>query len=59
MTMLHMPEDNLYSFANQYFTTKEFADYIEKRGSMIVTKDSSVFINSSIETRASDHINKL
>ena len=40
-----MPAGNLYSFANQYFTTKEFANYIEKRGSMIVTNDSSVFIN--------------
>ena len=51
-----MPEVNLYSFANQAITTNEFANYIEKRGSMVITKDSSVFINSSIETRASDHL---
>ena len=51
-----MPEVNLYSFANQSITTNEFANYIEKRGSMVVTKDSSVFINRSIETRASDHL---
>jgi len=51
-----MPDINLYSFANQAITTNEFANYIEKRGSMVVTKDSSVFINSSIETRASDHL---
>jgi peptidyl-prolyl cis-trans isomerase SurA len=51
-----IPDGNIYSFANQYITTKEFADYIEKRGSMITTKDSSVFIDRLIETRASDHI---
>jgi len=51
-----MPAVNLYSFANQRLTTKEFASYIEKRGSMIVTRDSVLFIDSSIETRSSDHI---
>ena len=51
-----IPDGNLYSFANQYITTNEFADYIEKRGSMVVTKDSSVFINRLIDTRASDHL---
>jgi peptidyl-prolyl cis-trans isomerase SurA len=51
-----MPEGNIYTFANQRFTTKEFANYIEKRGSMVVTSDSLVFIDSSIELRSSDHI---
>ena len=51
-----IPDENVYSFANQYITTNEFADYIEKRGSLLVTKDSSVFINRLIETRASDHL---
>ncbi len=51
-----MPDFNLYSFANQSITTNEFANYIEKRGSMVITKDSLVFINSSIDTRASDHL---
>ena len=53
-----MPEGNLYSFANQAITTNEFANYIEKRGSMVNTKDSSEFIIRSIETRSSDHIIK-
>jgi len=52
----NMPEGNIYSFANQRFTTKEFAIYIEKRGSMVVTNDSVIFINRSIETRASDQL---
>jgi peptidyl-prolyl cis-trans isomerase SurA len=51
-----MPEGDIYSFANQHVTTNEFLNYIEKRGSMVITKDSSVFINQLIETRASDHL---
>ena len=51
-----MPPGNLYSFANQKYTTKEFANYIEKRRSMVITKDSSVFINRLLDTRYSDHI---
>jgi peptidyl-prolyl cis-trans isomerase SurA len=52
----NMPERNLYTFANQHYSTKEFANYIEKRASMIITKDSSVFIGSALETRVNDHI---
>ena len=51
-----MPRGNMYSFANQIFTTKDFAGYIERRGSMVVTRDSSVFINRSLDTRVPDHI---
>ncbi len=51
-----LPEGKLYSFANQYFTASDFADYIEKRGSMVVTKDSSVFINKLIDIKVSDHM---
>jgi peptidyl-prolyl cis-trans isomerase SurA len=51
-----MPDGKLYSFANQSLTTREFANYIEKRGSMIVTRDSALFIDKSIEERVSEHI---
>jgi peptidyl-prolyl cis-trans isomerase SurA len=51
-----MPQGNIYTFANQRFTTREFAGFIEKRVSMVVTSDSLVFIDSSIELRSSDHI---
>ena len=51
-----MPAGAIYTFADQQLTTKEFASYIEKRGSMIVTDDSSVFIIRSLETRLSDQI---
>ena len=52
----HLPSGNLYSFANQRFTCGEFARYIEKRGSMIITRDPEFFVKNSLETRVSDHI---
>jgi peptidyl-prolyl cis-trans isomerase SurA len=51
-----MPGGPLYTFANQQFTNRDFASSIEKRGSMIVTKDPEYFINHSIEIRLSDQI---
>jgi len=51
-----MPKGIIYSFLNQSLSAKEFADYLEKRGSMIVTKDSSVFISSSLETSVTDQL---
>ncbi len=51
-----MPALNIYSFANKNVTTKEFANYIEKRGSMVITDDSSIFINQLIENHLSDNI---
>ena len=37
-----MPSGNLYTFSNQHLTTRDFASYIERRGSMIVTSDTEV-----------------
>ena len=51
-----MPGGIIYTFANQQLTTKDFASYIEKRGSMIATDDPVYFISKSIETRLSDQI---
>jgi peptidyl-prolyl cis-trans isomerase SurA len=51
-----MPQGTIYTFADQQLTTRDFATYIEKRGSMIITNDSSVFISGSLETRLSDQI---
>ena len=51
-----MPQGNLYTFANQVTTSKDFAAYIEKRGFMIDTKDSALFINRTIETKAADQL---
>jgi peptidyl-prolyl cis-trans isomerase SurA len=51
-----IPAGNIYSFANQFVTTGEFADYIEKKSSMIITKDSALFINRLLDAKASDHL---
>ncbi len=51
-----MPSGDLYSFADQHFSTKEFADCIEKRGPIIITDDPSIFVNKTIETCVSDQI---
>lgn len=53
-----MPAGYLYSFANQHLTTKDFASYIEKRGSIIVTDDPGYFISQTIEAKVSDQIIK-
>lgn len=51
-----MPSGNLYSFADQKTTTAEFANYIEKRGYMIDTRDSVIFIDRTLDTKASDQL---
>lgn len=53
-----LPDGNLYTFASQRLTNREFASFIEKRGSMIVTSDPEYFIKQSIEARISDQIIK-
>jgi peptidyl-prolyl cis-trans isomerase SurA len=53
-----MPSGPIYTFAGQQLTTREFANYIEKRGEMIATTDSVFFINHSLETCLSDQIIK-
>jgi peptidyl-prolyl cis-trans isomerase SurA len=53
-----MPSGNLYSFANQHLTTRDFATYIERRGSIIVTDDPVYFINQTIDAKVSDQIIK-
>jgi peptidyl-prolyl cis-trans isomerase SurA len=53
-----MPAGNLYSFADQRLTTREFASFIEKRGSILVTKDPAYFINQTIDANISDRIMK-
>jgi peptidyl-prolyl cis-trans isomerase SurA len=52
----NIPAGTLYTFTNQQLTTRDFASYIEKRGSMIATTDSEYFIRQSLETSLSDQI---
>jgi len=51
-----LPEGNIYSFADQSVSTNDFTDYLEKRASMVVTKDSSVFVSQLLDTRVTDHL---
>ncbi len=51
-----IPSGNLYSFAGQHFTARDFADYIDKGGSGVSTEDPGYFISSNLESRVSDHI---
>ncbi len=51
-----MPAGNLYTFANQSTSTRDFASFIEKRGYMIETRDSVDFINRTIELKAADQL---
>lgn len=51
-----IPSGNLYSFADQKMPAKEFAEYIEKRGNMVITKNPKFFIDTSIESVLSEDI---
>jgi peptidyl-prolyl cis-trans isomerase SurA len=53
-----MPSGNIYTFASQRLTNNEFASYIERRGSRILTSDPEYFIKQSIEARLADQIIK-
>jgi peptidyl-prolyl cis-trans isomerase SurA len=53
-----LPSGNLYTFADQHLSVKEFAAFIEKRGSIIITKDPTYFIDQSIDASISDRIIK-
>ena len=51
-----IPAGPIYTFADQKLTAKDFAGYIEKRRSMIETRNPENFINSSVETCLADQI---
>jgi peptidyl-prolyl cis-trans isomerase SurA len=53
-----IPSGNIYSFASQHLSAKDFAGYLEKRGNMIITKNPEYYIDTSLESIASDEIMK-
>jgi peptidyl-prolyl cis-trans isomerase SurA len=53
-----MPSGNIYTFADQRMSAREFASFIEKRGPIIMTKDPQYFINQSVDASLSDRIIK-
>jgi len=55
-TRTNIPGGDIYKFADQSRTTSEFADYIERRGSMINARTPELFIQKAIEAMSDDHI---
>lgn len=54
----NIPSGNIYSFASKNLSSKEFAAYLEKRGNMVITKNPEYYIETSLESIASDEIMK-
>lgn len=50
------PSGNIYSFADQHLSAKDFAGFLEKRGNMVITNDPGYFIDASLESIVSDEI---
>jgi peptidyl-prolyl cis-trans isomerase SurA len=53
-----IPSGNIYLYAGQHLSARDFADYLEKRGYMINTKNPVYYIDTSIESISSDDIMK-
>jgi peptidyl-prolyl cis-trans isomerase SurA len=51
-----IPAGYIYSFAKQSLTNNDFADYIERTGPMVVTRDSAFFVSHLLEISASDQL---
>jgi peptidyl-prolyl cis-trans isomerase SurA len=54
----NIPSGYIYSFANQRLSAKDFAAYLDKRGNMVITKNPEYYIDTSLESIASDEIMK-
>jgi peptidyl-prolyl cis-trans isomerase SurA len=51
-----IPDGVIYSFSSRVIRNSEFADYLEKKGSMILTNDPATFIKTLLDTNASDQL---
>ncbi len=49
-----LPSGNIYTYADQKLSSKDFAGYLEKRSNMVITKDPRYFIDTSIESILSE-----
>ncbi len=56
MTEKKFPQVIYIHIANQKLSAKAFADYLEKRSNMVVTKNPKYYIDTSIESILSDDI---
>ena len=51
-----IPSGNIYSYANQRLSAKDFADYLEKRSNMVITRNPQYYIDTSVESILSDDL---
>jgi peptidyl-prolyl cis-trans isomerase SurA len=51
-----IPSGNIFSYAGQHLSSRDFADYLEKRGYMINTKNPMFYIDASIESISADDL---
>jgi peptidyl-prolyl cis-trans isomerase SurA len=54
----NIPSGDIYTFASQHLSAKDFADYLEERGNMVIAKNPEYYIDSSLESIASEEIMK-
>ena len=54
----NIPSGDIYSYAEKHLRAPEFADYLESRGNMIITKNPKLYIDTSIESILTDDIMK-
>lgn len=54
----NIPSGNIYTFAVKNLSAKDFAAILEKRGNMVTTKNPEYYIDTSLESIASDEIMK-
>ncbi len=47
----HLPSGNIYSFADQYLTASDLADYLEKNSNMVTTTDPVFFVSSLLGSK--------
>ena len=53
-----IPPGDIYSYAEKHLRAQAFADYLESRGNMIITKNPELYIDTSIESILADDIMK-
>jgi len=51
-----IPSGSIYSYANQRLSAKDFADYLEKRSNMVITRNPQYYIDTSVESILSDDL---
>ncbi|TFG44601.1 MAG: hypothetical protein E4H43_00060, partial [Bacteroidia bacterium] len=54
----NIPSGNIYTFAGQRLSARDFASSLEKRGNMIITDNPDYYIDTSVESIASEEIMK-